>query len=169
MNKHLVAAAILAVIFGGFLLYVSMPTLAGTGIELKLMPVDPFDLIRGQYLTLNYEINRHASLPDIPDEAVVYVLLEKGEDEIYHAVSVSQSWPQKSKEQVVIRGIAHKDWIEYGIESFFMERGAQLTQRIEDLTAYVKVLPDGRATVKELRKDHKSIEFEYKEGPLLQL
>ena|SRR3990172_1495001 len=162
MKKHILAVIVLVAIFAGFLFYASWPTATGTGVELKLMPVDPFDLIRGQYLTLNYEINRHASLPDIPDEATVYVLLEKGTDEIYHAISVSQSWPQKSKGQVVIRGVAHKDWIEYGIESYFIERGAALKERMTDVTAYVKILPDGRASIVELRKDHKPVEFEYR-------
>ncbi len=163
MNKHILAVIVLAAIFAGFLFYAGWPTATGKGIELKLMPVDPFDLIRGQYLTLRYEIGTIPAQYNFTEGTTVYVVLEKGEDGIHHPASYNEQMPQLSAGQVVIRGTSHKDWIEYGIESYFIERGAQLTERMTDVTAYVKILPDGRASIVELRKDHKPVEFEYRE------
>jgi len=162
MKKHLIAVIVLAVIFAGFLFYASWPTATGTGVELKLMPVDPFDLVRGQYLTLRYEIGTIPEQYNFTEGTTVYALLEKGADGIHHPVSYSEQMPQISAGQIAIRGTSHVSWIEYGIESYFIERGAVLKEQMTDVTAYVKILPDGRASVVELRKDHKPVEFEYR-------
>jgi len=44
-------------IAGIFILYLSFPLLTGTDVILKTQPVDPFDLLRGQYLIINYDIS----------------------------------------------------------------------------------------------------------------
>ncbi len=162
MKKHLIAVIVLAAIFAGFLFYASWPTATGTGVELKLMPVDPFDLIRGQYLTLRYEIGTIPEPYNFTEGTTVYVVLKKDGDEIYRPASYSEQMPQVVEGQVVIRGTSHVNWIEYGIESYFIERGAVLKEQMTDVTAYVKILPDGRASIVELRKDHEPVEFEYR-------
>ena len=166
MKKHFIAIIVLVVIFVGFFLYAAWPTMQGTGVELKLLPVDPFDLIRGQYLILNYEINQAPE--ELPAGSQVFVVLEKGEDGIHHPVRYSNEWPVTRAGQVVIRGLSSGRRVDYGIESLFMERGARLSQRMTDLTAYVRILPDGRASVVELHKDGEPAEFEYREGNFLE-
>lgn len=144
--------------------------MAGVGVELRLLPIDPFDLIRGQYLALRYEINTPPGLPkDVAEGTTVYVVLERGQAGVHHAVSVHPKRSIVSRDQIVIRGVYHQDRrVEYGIENFFMERGAQLKEQMTDLTAYVRILPDGRASVIELRKDHQPVEFEYRRGGFFQ-
>src|SRR3989344_314410 len=54
--KLVVVLVVLFSILGGFLLYVSYPLLGTKTVVLATQPVDPFDLIRGQYITIRYEI-----------------------------------------------------------------------------------------------------------------
>ena len=166
-QRHGIAALVLGVLFAAFILYAAWPRVSGTPIELKLLPIDPFDLVRGQYLTLNYEINTPPTSEEIPTGVTVWVELESANG-IYHATKTYSKRPPKLPE-VLIRGVhTSKGRVEYGIESIFIERGARLTQQMTDLTAYVKVLPDGRASVIELHKDGKPVEFEYHEGGFLE-
>ena len=55
--KLIIILAILGLIGGGFLLYLSIPLLSDTSVILSTQPVDPFDPIRGQYMIISYEIN----------------------------------------------------------------------------------------------------------------
>jgi uncharacterized membrane-anchored protein len=54
-------------IFSGFILYKEYTLRTGTEILLKTEPVDPRDLFRGDYVTLNYEIST-LDLDEIPAE-----------------------------------------------------------------------------------------------------
>ena len=54
--KLLVVILVLFAIVSGFLIYVSIPLLSSTSVVLATQPVDPFDLVRGQYITIRYEI-----------------------------------------------------------------------------------------------------------------
>ena len=51
-------------IAGIFILYLSWPSITGKTMVLAIRPVDPFDVLRGQYIILNYDIS---SLPEIQD------------------------------------------------------------------------------------------------------
>ena len=56
-KKLILIFVVLFSILGSFMLYVSYPLLSQNSIVLATRPVDPFDLIRGQYMIINYEIN----------------------------------------------------------------------------------------------------------------
>ena len=64
IKRLVLALCILLGIAGIFILYLSWPLLTGTVVILKTQPVDPFDLFRGQYMTINYEI----SSVELPEE-----------------------------------------------------------------------------------------------------
>ena len=47
---------ILGLFLGGFLLWATWPLMTGTEVVLETRPVDPFDPLRGQYMTIRYTI-----------------------------------------------------------------------------------------------------------------
>ncbi|PIN93687.1 hypothetical protein COU54_02270 [Candidatus Pacearchaeota archaeon CG10_big_fil_rev_8_21_14_0_10_31_24] len=104
-KEYLKLAIILGVLFlilGGFLLYVSIPLLSTKTVVLATQPVDPFDLIRGQYIVIRYEI---ASIPSIEGAEVgdnIYVSLM--EDTNGTARYKTASLDKPSKEDLFIRG-----------------------------------------------------------------
>jgi len=164
VNRYLLGAAVLTTIFAGFLFYAAWPRLVGVEAELRLLPVDPFDPMRGQYLVLHYEINEPPSLPeDVSEGTTLYVVLESGQEGVYNAVSVHLRPPTVTPGRIVIQGVYRQNGrVEYGIENLFIERGARLEERASDLTAYVRILPDGRASVIELRKNGRPVDLKYR-------
>ena len=167
MNQYkrlIMALVVLIGIAGSFILYLSWPLLTGTTVILKTQPVDPFDLLRGQYLTISYEISR----VDLPAEAKegdsVYVLLKEGDDKIWHAGSVSLTRPDSG---VFIRGIARNSWrglsVEYGIEQYFFERDAHIP-RMDSIK--IKVGSSGQARIVELLMNGESLNITYKKPSL---
>ena len=167
MNQYtrlIIALAVLIGIAGTFILYLSFPLLAGKAVILKTQPVDPFDLLRGQYLIINYEISR----VDLPAEAkegdAVYVSLKESKDKIWRADKVLLSKPDNG---VFIRGTAKQSWqglgVEYGIEQYFFERDAHIP-RMDSVK--VKVDSSGQARIVELLMNGTELNITYKKPRL---
>ena len=149
---------------GLVILYLSFPLLTGTTIILKTQPVDPFDMFRGQYMTINYEISS-VNLPQNTTEGdKIYVSLKEGDDKIWHAESVSLTKPDSG---VFIRGTAKKSWrgfgVEYGIEQYFFERDAHVptTDSVK-----VKVDGSGQARIVELLQNGSPVNITYQKVSL---
>lgn len=165
LTRFMLALGILLGTASIFTLYLSWPLLTGTTVILKTQPIDPFDVFRGQYITINYEISRI----DLPAEAkegdAIYVSLKEGEDKIWHAEKTSLSKPDSG---VFIRGTAKQSWrglsVEYGIEQYFFERNAELPWR--DLEVKVKIDASGQARIVELLQNGKPINITYKKPSL---
>ena len=163
-KRLIVALALFIGIAGLTILYLSYPLLTGKTVILKTQPVDPFDLLRGQYLTINYEISR-VNLPEnITDDRTIYVSLKEGDDKIWHSKKVSLS---KSESDVFIRGKVKQSWrglgVEYGIEQYFFERDAHIP-RMDSVR--VKVDSSGQARIVELLMDGTSLNITYKKPRL---
>ena len=169
-KEYLKLAIVLGVLFlilGGFLLYVSIPLLSTKTAVLDTYPVDPFDLVRGQYITIRYEIG---TIPLIDGAEVgnkVYVSLMEDSNGISRYKSASLN--KLSKDDSFIRGqisYIYKDTmgIEYGIEQYFFERGARFeTQGME---VKVKLSGNGGARIVELLQDGKPIKITYEDKNL---
>ena len=169
MNQYkrlVIALAVLIGVAGSFILYLSFPLLTGKTVVLKTQPVDPFDIFRGQYMTISYEI----SVVDLPTEAkegdTVYVSLKEGEDKIWHAEKASLTKPAAG---VFIKGTAKTSWrlglgVEYGIEQYFFERNAEVPWR--NLSMKVKLDSSGQARIVELLQDLKPINITYRKPTL---
>lgn len=166
-SRARIAGGILAAVVVGFLLFMAMPTILGKEIMLPLEPVDPFDPLRGQYLTLSYAMNNPSSLQGLPkdlrDSQAVFVLLEAGAKGVSVPVRASTSPMEAQGGETVIRGHVERGRIYYGIEAYFMERGASLDTSLAGAVARIKVLPDGRASVVGLLKEGKPVTFGYRE------
>lgn len=110
---------------------------SGESFYLRTVPLDPRDLLRGDYVALNYEISQLDTeilaqyLPqgEIQQADRVYVLLEKGGDGIARLRGFSVDEPDQG---LFIRGRAQGYWsaqsrefllIKYGIEKYFVEQG----------------------------------------------
>lgn len=167
-NKEYIKLAIvlggLFFILGGFLLYLSIPLLSTNAVVLATQPVDPFDLIRGQYIIIRYEI---ASVPLIEGAEIgdaIYVILAEDINGISRYKSASLVKP--SKDDLFIRGqisyIYEENMrVEYGIEQYFFERGAKFETRGMDVK--VKLSGNGGARIVELLQDGERVEMTYRD------
>ena len=164
-TRLIIGLAVLLGIACTFILYLSWPLLTGATVILKTQPIDPFDVFRGQYMTINYEISRIDLPAETKEDDVVYVSLKEGEDKIWHADKVSLNKPDSG---VFIKGTARQSWrgfaIEYGIEQYFFERNAEIPWR--NLQIKVKIDSSGQARIIELLQDGKPINISYKNPTL---
>jgi uncharacterized membrane-anchored protein len=114
----------------------------GEVVTLEVRPIDPRDLLRGDYVILGYNITTiptdlFEQRPDgtnWDDERPVHVRLRAGEDGIWQAVAARYGAPPEavaSEGDVDIRGIASAFWpdgatnvdVDYGIERFYVPEG----------------------------------------------
>ena len=146
----------------------------GTEVTLQTRPVDPRDLLRGDYVVLGYDISQ---LPAGPLQGqptgnhTVFVKLAPNRDGLYEAVSVHTDAVAVTSPEILIRGrvaygtscspdgrsFCDKLQIRYNLESYFVPEGEG--QKLEQarnqrkLTVVAAVLPSGRAAIKRLLVD----------------
>ncbi len=144
----------------------------GTEIVLKTEPIDPRDLLRGDYVTLGYSITQFAATEisgdfnTFLDEATpVYVALKKDDDGSWQKSRVSITRISDLKpDEILIAGRSISGFspqtsdnvrVNYGIERFYVPEGegkpieeAQGERRID---AVLMVDANGRAQMKALR------------------
>lgn len=157
----LASVAAQLIVLGGMILLQMVPHLSGTTVWLKVVPVDPRDMFRGDYVILSYEMSRPSSgswlefHPDGPTVGgAVYVPLVPDDDGIHHRADRYLSEPPASG--LYIKGIRQTNGrIEYGIESFYVQAGTGLeyeqAARTGTLSAEVALGGDGQAGLKRLR------------------
>ncbi|OHE76971.1 MAG: hypothetical protein A2107_01665 [Verrucomicrobia bacterium GWF2_62_7] len=152
----------------------ALPLMVGETIRLKVEPVDPRDVMRGDYVILRYEISRAPKGDDIEaipdavrregywirdawlDERTVYVTLEPDANGKYwRATKVSIQKPTSCK---FIRGKYLLDWrggsIHYGIEAYYVQEGAgkklEQARNARSLVAEVALMSSGKAALRDL-------------------
>jgi uncharacterized membrane-anchored protein len=138
----------------------------GTPITLETRPVDPRDLLRGDFVILNYKIsNLPLTLFSVPPPSGfspgqrVYVALEP-RGEFYDAVSASTNKFALGPGQIMLHGKVQTRWngpgssnvrIEYGLERFYVREGTGNPQG--KLTVQVAVSSSGKGSIKEVFVD----------------
>lgn len=135
-------------------------------ILLKGRPVDPQDLLRGDFMILNYDINTVTVAGTPAGEAPnsdVWLLLAKVDR--YHVVVQASTEKLEAKPgQVLVRGTRGYDWrtsqpgttrVEYGIEKYFVPEGKG-TPRFQLLEVEVAVSPAHRLYLKQVLLDGKA-------------
>lgn len=177
-NRLLVSAAVLALMQIGFLSWIIAGRAAvlrdGREVLLKVEPVDPRDLLRGDYVRLGYEISNVpvAMIGNVPSGAQwtergpVFVRVKKGEEGIWRVVSASlyeaPSTPPAEGE-IDIRGTVDdgRDLgqidtlnVDYGIERFYLPEGDGLAierdMRVRSFSIVAAIAEDGTAQIKAL-------------------
>lgn len=160
-KKLIIVSLIAVVILGVFILYLAWPLLTGTTIILDTRPIDPFDPLRGQYMTLNYEISIIPKIEKVNPGDSVFVSL-KEDNGIWRLSKASTTKPDTG---VFIKGtiksVGTDMRVEYGIEQFFFERNADVPTR--NLTVKAKVDSSGHARIVGLLENNKPVNIIYKE------
>jgi uncharacterized membrane-anchored protein len=149
----------------------------GREIVLPVLPYDPRDLFRGEYVVLTYAIARVATVSagDVPvkPNQTLYVTLEKSGEGDWRAVEASRTLKREDgPDRIVLKARALWGWpgplsMRYGIESYFVRQGEgrklEALTRERKLSVLVAVGKDGTAAIKGLIIDGK---LQYEE-PLL--
>ncbi|MBS3082184.1 GDYXXLXY domain-containing protein [Candidatus Pacearchaeota archaeon] len=165
-NKEYLKLGVIVLVFlfilGGFLLYVSYPLLSTKKVVLATQPVDPFDILRGQYMTIRYEIGNIPLIRGAQVGNQVYVTLLEDTSGISRYESSSLDKPLL--DELFIRGriisISEDSMrLEYGIEQYFFERNA----RIEaiNIDVEIKLSDNGGARIFRLLKDGQPVNIIY--------
>ena len=164
-TRLILGLIVLLGITGTFILYLTWPLLTGKTVILATRPVDPFDILRGQYITINYEISTIPVIGGAKEGASVYVILKEDENKIWRYQEASLSKPVGTFIKGAITSIYGGNMrIEYGIEQYFFERNAELPRR--DLTVEAKISSSGQARIVELLMNGTSLNITYKKPSL---
>ena len=141
----------------------------GKIILLETARVDPRDLLRGDYLILNYKISDvPANLfsppvtKDLPNGTTIFVALAPTTNQFYVAVRASASQFTPAVDEVMLKGkstwsrwngATNSIHVEYGMERFYIAEGTG--NPTGKLTAQVVVPASGSGRVKEVFVDGK--------------
>ncbi|MBR0960406.1 GDYXXLXY domain-containing protein [Bradyrhizobium japonicum] len=146
----------------------------GREVTLQTQPVDPRDLLRGDYVVLRYDISQLQAgaltgKPAGTRNPVVFVKLAPNAGGLYEAVSVHAEPVPVTAPEILIRGrvsrscgstspiFCDKLTIKYGLESYFVPEGEGRTleeaRNQQKLRIVAAVLPSGRAAIKRLLLD----------------
>lgn len=143
--------------------------LTGKEVHLKIRPVDPRDLFRGDYVILSYDISnlepvlsyKHGGKFEPYDD--IYVVLTMKEPKI---ASYSYATDKPPKNNLFIKGkvisaTEHMVTVEYGIESYFVPEGEGrwIERELSQMHAKVMIDQFGNAVLKGLIKNGKLIRF----------
>jgi uncharacterized membrane-anchored protein len=153
----------------------------GTEVTLQTRPVDPRDILRGDYVVLGYDISELPAREfrfrraDVQNR-IVFVKLVPGRGGVYDAVSVHADAVAVTSPEVLIRGrvvygmncgtdgnsFCEKLRIRYdNLESYFVPQGEgkklEEVRNQRKLTVVAAVLPSGRAAIKRLLLDGQPI------------
>jgi uncharacterized membrane-anchored protein len=143
---------------------------SGVVVRLETEPVDPRDLLRGDYVILNYKISTvpiNAFPPDqqgrasVADGEPVHILLDNSGD--YHGVASASLQPITDESgRPVLRGTIHRHWrslnetnapvrVEYGLERYYVREGTGNPRG--KLTVDVAVPNNGRGIIQQVYLD----------------
>lgn len=160
-----VAVAFQLLVLSGMIFQRATPLVTGDTILLKVVPVDPRDLFRGDYVILSYDFSRtpRSSIAGLPptrgdrrewENRTVYVSLVPEPDGLHWRTDqVSTKRPQTGK--YLVGQISGHNRVECGIESFYVQEGTgrkyEQAIRSRKLSAEIAVTSDGQATLRDLR------------------
>lgn len=134
----------------------------GQEVRIKTVPVDPRDMMYGDYVVLSYDISRldralWKGPGDIPKKGeTVYVLLQNGTSGsgAYEAAGLYRSKPPVQGADVVLKGRVDYSFdntihVRYGLEKYYVPEntGKALEQKAGRLVATVRIAPWGQAVL----------------------
>ncbi len=129
-------------------------------ILLETRPVDPRDILRGDYMILNYQISRHAAPVGWPkDGKTEAVVIFKPEGSFYVIDEIRQGEPDETDPRLWVWADVSIDPfgtnqlnLNYGIEEFFVPEGKGRPE-FKTMEVLVSVSATHRLYIKELRLD----------------
>ncbi len=151
--------AVWAAVTLGSWVYLERDLETGAEIALRALPIDPRDVLRGDYVVLRYEISTaerdREGRPFVDDQTVFVSLVEAGDGD-WRVGELHREPPDGG---LYLRGRIHsvgpsRYGIRYGIESFFVPEGEgrqyEEARNRDRLWAVVSVSPHGVAYLKRL-------------------
>jgi uncharacterized membrane-anchored protein len=140
----------------------------GRTVLLETHPVDPRDLLRGDYVSLSYKISNvplKLFMPPLTNSPAagskVYVVLERRGD-FHEIVRAETTAPSAEANQVVLRGRSGGRWwhpsadivqVEYGLERYYVPEGTGNPRG--KVTVEVAVPSSGNGMIKQVFIDGK--------------
>jgi len=125
----------------------------GESILVKTAPVDPRDLLSGQYLALSYDFSQMRTLRDLGREAeegeAVWVVLKP--DGPFHVPDYAMSYRPEEVEpgSVAIAGRRERWRLVFGTEKYFVPEGTE-TPSWSDTTVRLRVSADGEVRIQQV-------------------
>ena len=181
----LIAALISALVLVGTLVYMVQQRASilrnGTEIILKTAPIDPRDLMRGDYVRLTYEdisLVEGAKIagdwPETESYQPIWLTLEPGEDGVAQVTALSLQRPEAISDAVHLksqpvrlfagdsqRGETSRIGLKFGIERYYVPEGEGLeieqARNERRTTVAVRVSDDGEAQIARLMIDGKTL------------
>lgn len=157
-TKFVLAIALqVAIIFTVIILKLSILN-NGVEVLLQIAPVDPRDLLRGDYVTFQYNISRldsyYSQKQKIENGDTVYVVLRQN-GKYWVMKSIQKTKP--AGDDLFIKGKVEGDGrIIYGIEQYFIPEGkGQNFNFRNSRAAAMVVIDDGNAVLKKIYIDDK--------------
>lgn len=155
MRKIVIAIALIWLgIVSGILFYNEMLIVNGQEVLLKIVPIDPRDFLRGDYVSLHYDIN------EMPKNSKYYneyhhfkgfVTLKKQNDGTF---IVDEVFETKPKDQLFLKCEVHGKRIFYsGIDKYFVKEGQGKTLEkslAQGGFAKISVGKNGEVRIKEI-------------------
>lgn len=143
----------------------------GKEVLLKTVPVDPRDLLRGDYVILSYDISWLApelfkgGLPKVPEEVTVFVRLARQSDGFWSASEASFTPLESTDGTVVLQSQPFAYYptssenpssinVAYGIERFYVPEGEgrvlEQARNAEALSVNVRINDAGRPQIRQI-------------------
>jgi uncharacterized membrane-anchored protein len=184
-KKLIISALVLALVQIGFLSWIIAGRAAilrnGKEVLLKVQPVDPRDLLRGDYISLNNNISRIpvkliANIPQgklSSDDTSIVVRLRKGDDGYWQPTTAwfGQAPSPAGEGEADIAGHVVEGWgfsdpeatiaPDYGIDRFYLPEGEGMTIqddiRVRPFGIKLALASDGTAQIKALMDGDKTL------------
>lgn len=184
-KKLAISALVLALVQIGFLSWIIAGRAAilrnGKEVLLKIEPVDPRDLLRGDYIILGYDISRIPvkMIANIPadklssDDTSIVVRLKKGADGYWTPITAwfGKAPTPAADDEADISGHVAEGWDlrsegmtitpDYGIERFYLAEGQGMAiqddMRVRPFGIKLALASDGTAQIKALVDGDKTL------------
>lgn len=171
LTRILIVAGIQFLILFSIIGFKQYTVWTGESVLLRTAPVDPRDLLRGDFIRVRYEISTldpRALAGDPYPYDEVYVELREGSDQYWQAVAIHEERERSFDDTVLIKGEVVSTSpsaldIEYGIEQVFIPAGSgdQLPSGPDHIVAVeVKVDRFGNAVPRRFFVDGEPFELE---------
>lgn len=131
----------------------------GDSILVRTLPVDPRDLLRGQYMQLAYSFSRPGEsgvdMSSIPAESTAWITM-KAEGKFHEPVRVSLSRPDNlAPGEVTFRGRWNGWVLDCGVDRLFVEEGTP-TPTSGEVTVRLRVADNGSVRIEQVYLDEKA-------------
>jgi len=138
-----------------------MTLTTGKVVTLKTLPVDPYDMFRGDYVRLRYDMSSLQVTPAAKNGGAVYVALTP-DGEYWKARAASSEKPALREGEICIKGVAKKTYngfdLHFGIEQVYVpEKTGKKIEQAKALSVALAVDNNGNAAIKKVVNGNETV------------